>query len=93
MLLLFAAMALTDVQQAQHDRTEWAIYQRLQTDKEAIADMWRPNNRLLADYRKAHGCYLRFHLYRATDCNPELAAVDLDLGYLQIAQTKSRCGH
>jgi hypothetical protein len=32
MLLLFAAITLTDAQQAQHDRTELAIYQRIHAD-------------------------------------------------------------
>jgi hypothetical protein len=41
-LLLFAAIALTNAQQAHHDRTDLAMYQRLQADKEAIADMWGP---------------------------------------------------
>ena len=90
MLLLFAAIALTNGQQTQHDQTEWAMYQRLQADKETIADMWRPNDTLLADYRKAHKCYVQFHLYRAADCNAELAKVDLDLGDLEMARTESR---
>jgi hypothetical protein len=42
MLLLMIAMALTDAQQAQHDNTEWAVYQRLKADDDAIAKIWHP---------------------------------------------------
>ena len=83
-------MVLTNAQQLQHDQTEWAIYQRLQADKDEIADIWRPNSILLADYRKAHKCYVQFHLYRAADCNAQLEKVDVDLGQLEIARTENR---
>jgi hypothetical protein len=40
MLLLLFAMALTDTQrtQTQHDRNEWAMYQRMQADQALISD-------------------------------------------------------
>jgi hypothetical protein len=90
MLLLFLSMALANAQQAQHDQTEWAMYRRLQADKETISEMWRPDGRLPADYRKAHKCYVQFHLYRVANCDAELAKVDLDLGDLELARTESR---
>ena len=95
MLLLFLAMALTDAQQVQHDADEWRMSQKLQADQAAIADMWRPapkmhifrqNGKLLVDYRKAQRCYVRFHLYRATSCDAELATVDRDLGDVEKAR-------
>jgi hypothetical protein len=52
MLLLFLAMALTDPQQAQHDREEWKIAHRIKAEQEAISDIWRPNARLVSGYRK-----------------------------------------
>ena len=90
MLLLLLSMALTNTQQTQHDVTEWQMYQQLQGDKEAIADIWRPSAELLADYRKAKQCYVRFHLYRAADCSAELQKVGEDLGRLGVARTESR---
>jgi hypothetical protein len=80
MLLLFLAIALTGAQQAKHNTNEWSIYQLMQSGETTIADMWRPNAKLLSDYRRLQKCYVRFYLYRAVDCNAELTQVDLDLG-------------
>jgi hypothetical protein len=90
MLLLFLSMALTSAQQAQHDQTEWAMYQRMQADQAVITDLWRPNARLLADYHKAQKCYVQFHLYRVMDCQAALAKVDQDLGEVETAQAAER---
>jgi hypothetical protein len=87
MLLLFLTISLTNSQQAQHDRTEFAIYQRLQADQALIADIWHPSARLVTDLRKAHGCYTRFHLYKASDCETELSQMDRDLGAVELAQS------
>lgn len=86
-MLLLLIMALSEAQQAQHDHAELAIYQRVQADEVTIADIWRPSAKLLADYRKARRCYVRFHLYRVADCSAELTKVDLDLGNLEMART------
>ena len=45
MLLLFFAISLTNAQQARHDRTELAMYQRIQTDEALLAYIWHPNAR------------------------------------------------
>jgi hypothetical protein len=86
MLLLFLAMSLTDPQQAQHDRTELAMYQRLQDDQARIADIWRPSARLVKDLSKARACYTKFHLYKAPNCEAELSQMDRDLGEIELAQ-------
>jgi hypothetical protein len=90
MLLFILAMALTDAQQAQHDNTEWAIYQRIKADEAAISEIWHPNAKLLLDYRKARGCYVRLHVYRVADCDVELAQVDRDLGNVDVARADGR---
>jgi hypothetical protein len=99
MLLLFLAMTLTDAQQVQHDANERRIEQRLQADQAAIADAWTPaarmhifrrNPTLSVDYGKAQRCYVRFHLYKATSCDAELASVERDLGNLEVARGGSR---
>ena len=90
MLLLVFAMALTDVQQAQHDNTEWAIYRRIKADEAAISEIWHPNVKLLADQRRAQSCYVKFHLYSAANCDAELAQVDKDLGNVEIAGANHR---
>jgi hypothetical protein len=90
MLLLFIAMSLTNAQQAQHDRTELAMYQRLQADQALIAEIWHPSARLLADLRKARGCYTRFHLYKAPNCETELGQMDRDLGEVELAQSRDQ---
>jgi hypothetical protein len=87
MLLLFLALALTDKQQSQHDLTEWRMHQRIQAYEKQISDMWRPPTKLLVDYRKAKGCYLKFHLYRAKDCSTQLQKVETDLGNIQVADS------
>ena len=79
MLFLLLAMALTDTQQAQHDAVELAMYNRLQVDQNAIAEIWRPSASLLSDYRRARRCYTQFHLYKVESCATELDAVDRDL--------------
>jgi hypothetical protein len=86
MLLLFFAIALTDAQQAQHDRTEWAMAQRIQADQATMSDIWRPDARLVSDYRQARNCYTKFHLYKVPNCNAELAKVDSDLGNVEVAR-------
>lgn len=86
MLFLFFAIALTDAQQARHDRTELAIYQRIQTAQQAISDIWRPNAKLMADYKKAQTCYTNFHLYKAADCDAQLRQVESDLGNVEVAR-------
>ncbi len=80
MFLLFISMALTPKQQRQHDITEWNIYHQMRTEEDAIADIWRPSAKLLADYRSAKSCYVRFHLYQTPDCSVELRRVEADLG-------------
>jgi hypothetical protein len=90
MLILFIAMAVTDTQQAQHDRIELAIYTRIQAEQATIAEIWRPNARLLSDYHKARNCYVKFHLYRASTCDAELGQVDRDLGSIEMARANSR---
>lgn len=86
MLLLFFSMALTNAQQKQHDQTENTMYQRIQAVKEAIDDIWRPDPKLLADYRKAHTCYVKFHLYRVKSCEDALARLGHDIGNVETAQ-------
>jgi hypothetical protein len=86
MLLLFFALALTDAQQAQHDRTELKMYQRIQADQETISDIWQPDARLLADYKKARACYTNFHLYRVRDCDAQRRRVQSDLGNVEVAK-------
>jgi hypothetical protein len=89
MLLLFFAIALTDTQQAQHDRIELGIYQRIQADQETISDIWRPDARVMADYKKARTCYTNFHLYRAPDCDAQLRQVESDLGNVEVAKAEA----
>jgi hypothetical protein len=84
------AMALTDAQQAQHDNTEWAVYQRLKAEDEAIAEIWHPQLKLVSDYRKARSCYVKLHLYRTDNCNVELLQVDRDLGSIEVARSEGR---
>lgn len=86
MLFLFLAMALTDAQQAQHDREEWKIAHRIKAEQDAISDIWRPNGRLVSDYMKAQSCYTKFHLYKVSSCDAPLAQVETDLGNLEMAR-------
>ena len=90
MLLLALSMALTAAQQTQHDQTESTIYQRLHTDEEAIAELWRPSAKLLADSREAKKCYVRFHLYQGSGYSAELMKVDADLGNLDVKRAEGR---
>ena len=90
MLLLMIAMALSDAQQAQHDNTEWVVYQRLKADDEAIAKIWEPQAKVVSDYRKARSCYVKLHLYRTDSCNVELLQVDRDLGGVEVARSDGR---
>jgi hypothetical protein len=85
MLLLFLAISLTNSQQAKHDQTELAMYQRLQADQALIADIWHPSTKLVTDLRKARACYTKFHLYKAPDCDTELFQMDRDLGEVEVA--------
>jgi hypothetical protein len=89
MLLLILVMALTDAQQAQHDRDEWKIAHRIQAEHDALSNIWRPDVRLVSDFRKAQSCYKRFHLYKVTTCDAPLAQVETDLGDLEIARAKA----
>jgi len=86
MLLLFIAMSLTNAQQAQHDRTELAMYRRLQDDQARIADIWHPSAKLVTDMRKARACYARFHLYTVANCEVDLSQMDRDIGEVELAQ-------
>lgn len=90
MLLLFLAISFTNAQQTQHDNTEWAIYRRIKADEATISEIWRPQAKLLADYRKARSCYVKFHLYQSNSCDAELAQVDRDLGDVEMAQAVGR---
>ncbi len=90
MLVLALSVALTAAQQAQHDQTESTIYQRLHTDEEAIAELWKPSAKLLADYREAKKCYVRFHLNQGSDCSAELMKVDADLGNVDVKRAEGR---
>jgi hypothetical protein len=94
MLLLLFAMALKDTQQkqtqTQHDRNEWAMYQRMQADQASISDIWRPTAKLMSDYDKARSCYVRFHLYKTPNCDIELTQVEKDLGNVDVAQAEGR---
>ncbi len=90
MLLLFFAISLTRVQQAQHDRTEFGMYQRIQADQALIADMGHPSARLVADLRKARACYTKFHLYKTPNCDAEILQMDRDLGEVQLAQGRDQ---
>jgi hypothetical protein len=90
MLSLFFAMLLTNAQQAQHDRTEFAMYQHIQADQDVMADIWHPSGRLVADMRKARACYTKFHLYKASNCDPELSQMDRDLGEVELAQSRDQ---
>jgi len=87
MLLLFFAISLSVTQQAQHDRTELRMYQRIQIDQTQIADIWHPSARLLADLRKTLACYTKFHLYKTPSCDSELLQMDRDLGQVELAQS------
>jgi hypothetical protein len=90
MLLLFLALSLTDSQQAQHDRTELAMYQRIEADQSLIAAIWRPSTRLAGDLRRARACYTKFHLYKAPNCDIELSNLDRDLGEVELAQSRQQ---
>jgi hypothetical protein len=90
MLLLYLSIALNNTQQMQHDVTEWKMYQQMQAEEDTIADIWRPSAQLLADYRKARKCYVRFHLYQVSSCGAELQKVETDLGNLDVARTEGR---
>jgi hypothetical protein len=87
MLLLVFAITLTNAQQAQHDRNELAMYERIQADQETISDIWRPDPRLMSDLKKAQTCYTNFHLYKATDCDAQLRQVESDLGNVEVARS------
>jgi hypothetical protein len=86
MLFLFLAIAHTDAQEARHDHEERKIAHRIQAEQEAISDIWRPNAKLVSDYRRAQNCYTKFHLYKVPNCDAPLAQVETDFGNLQIAR-------
>jgi len=90
MLLFLLSIALSNTQQAKHDLTEWKIAGRIQVDGDAIADIWHPPFKLLADYGKAKKCYVKFHLYRTDDCSAELNQVERDLGAFQMARIEDQ---
>jgi hypothetical protein len=66
------------------------IHERVQSDRSAISDIWQPNRRLLADYTKAQTCYVKCHLYRAPNCDTDLAQVERDLEKVEMAQAGRR---
>jgi hypothetical protein len=75
-LLLAIVMSMpAHFDQARHDLTELRIGNELRVDKDAIELMWRPSRKLVQEYEKAYGCYVRFHLYRVRDCDQELVKV------------------
>jgi hypothetical protein len=88
MLLPFFALAHTDAQQSRHDRDEWVMSQRIEAAQETISDIWRPNAKLVSDYKKVRVCYTEFHLHQAPNCNAELAIVEGDLGNLEVARAE-----
>jgi hypothetical protein len=90
MLLLFMAMTLTKSQQANHDRSEWAMYQRIEADEATIAEIWHPSAKLLSDLRNARNCYTKFHLYKASGCDTVLSQLDRDLGEVELAQARDQ---
>jgi hypothetical protein len=90
MLILFAAVLLTGKQQAQHDKAEFVIYQRIQADQVLVDDIWHPNARLVADLRRARTCYTKVHLYKAQNCDNELSQMDRDLGEVELAQSRDQ---
>jgi hypothetical protein len=78
--LLFVQAETTSLDpQIKHDGIEYALYQRLQADQNAIADIWRPSPKVLSDLRAARRCYTQFHLYKVDGCEAEFAKVDRDL--------------
>jgi len=87
MFFLYFAIALTNSQQMHHDDTERAIYQRIETSKETISYIWRPNTKLLSDYGRARSCYIKFHLYKVINCDAELAQVEADLGNMALTRS------
>jgi hypothetical protein len=66
------------------------IHERVQSDRSAISDIWQLNRRLLADYTKAQTCYVKCHLYRAPNCDTDLAQVERDLEKVEMAQAGRR---
>ena len=90
MLLLFFAISITNAQQTQHDGTELALYQRNQVADALIADIWHPNYRLVADLRKARACYTKYHVYKASNREPELSQMDRDFGKVELAQSRDQ---
>lgn len=78
-LALSLAIALTNSQQTKHDDIERAAYDRLQAQTQSVFELDHPSKRMVADYRKARGCYTKLHLYKVQNCDKELNQVDGDL--------------
>lgn len=76
---LALAVALTAVQQTQHDDTERAAYQRLQAQTQSVFEIDHPSKKMVDDYKRARGCYTKLHLYKVQNCDAALAKVDADL--------------
>jgi hypothetical protein len=66
------------------------IHERVQSDRAATSDIWQPSRRLLADYTKAQTCHVKVHLYRAQNCDTDLAQVERDLDKVEMAQAGHR---
>lgn len=79
-LSLILAVALAEADQAKHDALELAMYQKMHSYQDAIAEIWRPSPKLLSDYRAARRCYTQFHLYKTESCSAEFYKVEVDLG-------------
>lgn len=79
MIALVLAVALTRVQQQKHDADEYAMYQRLKADDDAVWEIWRPSPKLLSDQRAARRCYTNFHLQKVPGCDAEFDKVEQDL--------------
>jgi hypothetical protein len=90
MMLLFLTLSLTNKQQAQHDLNEWTMNRRIQAYDAAIADMWQPPAKLIAEYRNARECYVQFHLYKTANCNTDLQKVETDLGNVEVPRTENQ---
>ena len=79
MLILAFFLALTAQQQAQHDATELAMFNRLQAQTNAVFEQDHPSRKTVSDYNKVRKCYTKFHLYKTKSCEAQLSQVDRDL--------------
>lgn len=79
MFTLALLLTLNPAQQAKHDEIERATFARLQAQTQAVFEQDHPAKRTVDDYKKARACYTKLHLYKVTDCRPEMDKVDADL--------------